>query len=115
MKGVVKELRGSFPELLQRKRAGVVAAALAAAARTGTGQVELAQALAAALRELPGNTQVSHPLRTAYHAYTYIICWLCVSVKLMYAADPQVLVCLRMQICDAPLRLIHDTYSEIQK
>jgi hypothetical protein len=59
MKAVIKELRGSFPTLLRSKRGGVVSAALAAAARTSTGQVDLGKALAAALRELPGNQQVS--------------------------------------------------------
>ena len=57
MKAIVKELRGSFPTLLRSKRGGVVSAALAAAARTGTGQVDLSKALAAALRDLPGNQQ----------------------------------------------------------
>ena len=56
----VKELRGSFPELLRSRRGGVIAATLAAAARTGAGQVDLCKALSAALRELPGNTQVCH-------------------------------------------------------
>ena len=54
----VKELRGSFPELLRSRRGGVIAATLAASARTGAGQVDLCKALSAALRELPGNTQV---------------------------------------------------------
>ena len=58
MKQLLRELRPFFPELLRRKRGGVIAACLAAAERTQTGQVELAKALAAAVRELPGNTQV---------------------------------------------------------
>ena len=58
MKAVVKELRGSFPTLLRSKRSGVVSAALAAAVRTATGQVDLSKALSAALRDLPGNQQV---------------------------------------------------------
>lgn len=52
------ELRGSFPTLLRSKRSGVVSAALAAAVRTSTGQLDLSKALSAALRELPGNQQV---------------------------------------------------------
>lgn len=61
MKAVVKELRGSFPTLLRSKRAGVVSAALAAAVRTSTGQLDLSKALSAALRDLPGNQQVIPP------------------------------------------------------
>ena len=58
MKAAIKELRSSFQTLLRSKRGGVVAAVLAAAGRTSTGQVDLGKALAAALRELPGNQQV---------------------------------------------------------
>lgn len=62
MKAVVKELRSSFPTLLRSKRAGVISAALAAAVRTSTGQLDLSKALSAALRDLPGNQQVEFPI-----------------------------------------------------
>ena len=67
MKAVIKELRGSFPTLLRSKRGGVVASVLAAAGRTSTGQVDMGKALAAALRELPGNQQV--PILTLSHPW----------------------------------------------
>lgn len=84
MKAVVKELRGGFPTLLRSNRGGVISAALAAAARTGTGQLELSKALSAALRELPGNQQACHslahlkyldcaPFNISHHGTDYVL------------------------------------------
>ena len=58
MKTVVRELRGEILQLFTHHRGGVISAALAAALRTGTGQVELSKALSAAIRQLPLNKQV---------------------------------------------------------
>ena len=59
MKTVVKELRGEFPRLYMQHRGGVISATLAAALRIGSGQVDLSKALSAAIREHPGQKQVS--------------------------------------------------------
>lgn len=60
MKVVTSELLDYFPELLKGRRSGVVAAVLAAADRTKTGQMEVAKALSAAVHKLPRNAQVCH-------------------------------------------------------
>ena len=52
IKKLLAELKGSFKELLQRRRSGVVAAMLAACARTSTGQADASKALTAALTAL---------------------------------------------------------------
>lgn len=52
VKKLLAELKGSFKELLQRRRSGVVAAMLAACARTSAGQADASKALAAALTGL---------------------------------------------------------------
>ena len=49
MKGLLKELGGSFEQLLSQKRAGVVAALVAACLRTGACQEVVCAALTAAL------------------------------------------------------------------
>ncbi|KAL0051826.1 hypothetical protein WJX82_002725 [Trebouxia sp. C0006] len=52
VKTLLAELKGSFKELLQRRRSGVVAALLAACARTSAGQADASKAIAAALTGL---------------------------------------------------------------
>ena len=59
MKAVVKELGGSLGQLLGQQRAGVVAAMVAAAQRTGACQDALCAELAAALRSRAETGQVS--------------------------------------------------------
>ena len=56
---LLAELKGSFKELLQRRRSGVVAAMLAACARTSAGQGDAGKALAAALTALQEEGKVS--------------------------------------------------------
>lgn len=62
VKKLLAELKGSFKELLQRRRSGVVAAMLAACARTSTGQADASKALAAALTSLHDEGKVTHPV-----------------------------------------------------
>lgn len=59
VKTLLAELKGSFKELLQRRRSGVVAALLAACARTSAGQADASKALAAALTALHDEGKVS--------------------------------------------------------
>ncbi len=59
VKTLLAELKGSFKELLQRRRSGVVAALLAACARTSAGQADASKAIAAALTGLHDEGKVS--------------------------------------------------------
>ena len=59
VKKLLAELKGSFKELLQRRRSGVVAAMLAACARTSAGQADASKALAAALTSLHDEGKVT--------------------------------------------------------
>ena len=60
VKMLLAELKGSFKELLQRRRSGVVAALLAACARTSAGQADASKAIAAALAGLHDEGKVSN-------------------------------------------------------
>jgi len=60
VKTLLAELKGSFKELLQRRRSGVVAALLAACARTSAGQADASKAIAAALTGLHDEGKVSN-------------------------------------------------------
>lgn len=60
VKKLLAELKGNFKELLQRRRSGVVAAMLAACARTSAGQADASKALAAALTSLHDEGKVIH-------------------------------------------------------
>ena len=62
MKGVFKELEGSMGQLLSGKRAGVVAALVAAAHRTGACQESVCSGLAKALRDNKGESQAQVPV-----------------------------------------------------
>ena len=69
VKALLAELKGSFTELLQRRRSGVVAAMLAACARTSAGQADASKALAAALTALHDEGKASTArLLTPIHA-----------------------------------------------
>lgn len=58
VKHLLAELKGSFTDLLQRRRSGVVAAMLAACARTSAGQADASKALVAAVTALHDETKV---------------------------------------------------------
>ena len=59
MKHLLAELKGSFSDLLQRRRSGVVAAMLAACARTSAGQADASKALVAAVTSLHDEGKVT--------------------------------------------------------
>lgn len=69
VKKLLAELKGSFKELLQRRRSGVVAAMLAACARTGAGQADASKALAAALTSLHDEGKVK--LSSNHYSYSF--------------------------------------------
>ena len=80
VKKLLAELKGSFKELLQRRRSGVVAAMLAACARTGAGQADASKALAAALTSLHDEGKVSvyqscFPCAVIRTHYVYRLSW----------------------------------------
>lgn len=60
VKTLLAELKGSFKELLQRRRSGVVAALLAACARTSAGQADASKAIGAALTGLHDEGKVNN-------------------------------------------------------
>lgn len=74
VKTLLAELKGSFKELLQRRRSGVVAALLAACARTSAGQADASKAIAAALTGLHDEGKVSRcaVLHPAVHRLGYL-------------------------------------------
>ena len=75
MKSLLAELKGSFKDLLQRRRSGVVAAMLAACARTSAGQGDAGKAMAAALIALheEGKVRILHKCCSWSQALSHIL------------------------------------------